>query len=267
MKTKADDIFRHIFEDEFDFDATIKEVDALKKSYQQRQDEENANIAWATLSIIKLHQEYRESFSLLQAKQYYRAWCLLEQMEIRIANVFRNFPGLKSKLNDISIIVSQIQSLYPYRLFFSTVILVNARTCSICGKKRSIRHHCGHFPGRVYNGELCHDKVEKSVLRGVDLVKDPEHKYAVPFLNDEEGRPIDQYNYCLLDGLMNIWLTPYSTWHYTTEHIHKPPMDYPGLSDNSPCPCGSGELYMDCCKNDPKGVKHIVYVFAPGLPA
>ena len=52
MKNKAQTILSHLLEDGFDFEATIKEVDALRKNYQQQHDEENANVAWATLEIV-----------------------------------------------------------------------------------------------------------------------------------------------------------------------------------------------------------------------
>ena len=265
MKNKAQEILSHLLEDGFDYDATIHEVDALRKDYQQHHDEENANVAWATLEIVSLHRDYRKVFSMLQNKQYYDAWCLLEQIEIGIANLLRNFPGVKNAVEYVSIIVRQLQSLYPYRVFFSTVIIVKERTCGICGKKRSIRHHCGHYPGHVYNGELCIDIVKKAELEGIDIVFNPEHKYAVAFGRNGEDDHKDHYDYKLLDGLMGWWKDPYLPWHYTTKHIHKSLDEFPGLKDDDNCPCGSGKKYMECCKNDPEGVKHVVYEYRPGL--
>ena len=264
MKNKAQEILSHLLEENFNFDATIKEIDALRKSYQQQHDEENANVAWATLGIVSLHRDYRKVYSILQEKQYYDAWCLLEQIEIGIVHLLRNFSGIKNAVSYIETMVRQLQSLYPYRVFFSTVIIVKERTCGICGKKRSIRHHCGHFPGHVYNGELCIDIVKKAELEGVDIVFNPEHKYAVAFMSDEKDGRKD-YDYTLLDGIMSEWDDPYRPWHYTTKHIHKSPDEFPDLTDDSMCPCGSGKKYGECCKNDPEGVKHVVYEFRPGL--
>lgn len=264
MKNKAQEILSHLLEDGFDYDATAKEVDALRKDYQQQHDEENSNVAWATLEIVSLHRDYRKVFLMLQNKQYYDAWCLLEQIEIGIANLLRNFPGTKNAVEYIETMVRQLQSLYPYKLFFSTVIIFKERTCGICGKIRSIRHHCGHYPGHVYNGELCIDMVKKIDLSGIDLVFNPEHKYAVAFLPDENGK-VDHYDYKLLVGLMGWWKDPYYPWHYTTKHIHKSPDEFPGLKDEDSCPCGSGKKYDECCKNDPEGVKHIVYEYRPGM--
>lgn len=69
----------------------------------------------------------------------------------------------------------------------------------------------------------------------------------------------------LLEEVMKFWKDPFMTWHYTTKHIHKSPEEFPGLTDDSTCPCGYGKIYRECCKNDPEGVKHVVYTFGPGL--
>lgn len=264
MKNKASEILKHILDKDFDFDAIIKEVDELRLTYRKQGDEENANIAWATKSILCIHRDFRRSYSLLQDKKFYEAWCLMEKIEIAVGFLLKNCPGALNAVKYISSMVKQLQSLYPYKVFLSTEILIKERTCSICGKKRMIRHHCGHFPGYVYIGEMCYDTVKAVSLEGISLVFDPEHKYAVAFSSDENGKE-DHYNYMLLEEVMKFWKDPFMAWHYTTQHIHKSPDEFPGLTDEAECPCGSGEKYSECCKNDPEGVKHMVYLFGPGL--
>ena len=160
--------------------------------------------------------------------------------------------------------VQRLQSLYPYKVFFSTVIVIKERTCSICGEKRSLRYHCGHYVGHVYAGELCCDIVKKCELEGVDVVRNPEHKYSVAFINGENGQE-DHYDYCLLDAIMADWVDPYNPWYYETHHTHKSLNEFPGLKDNDYCPCGSAKKYSECCKNDPEGIKHTVYEFKAGM--
>lgn len=264
MKNKANNILKHLLDDGFDFDKTIKEVDELRLAYCQQNDVDNANTAWAVKTIVGIHRDYRKVFSLLQSKQYYDAWCLLERIEIDLSFLMRNCPGTKSAVEYVEVMVRRLQSLFPYRIFISTVMVITERTCNICGKKRSLRSHCGHFAGHVYSGELCCDVVQKCELHGADLVANPEHKYAVVFPSDETGKK-DNYDYQLLDYLMSVWKGPYNPWHYITIYTHKKPCEFPKLTDVSFCPCGSGKLYEECCKNDPKGVKHIIYEFRPGL--
>lgn len=264
MNNRASEILKHIFDKGFDFNVTIKEVDELRLGYRQQGDEEKANSAWALMAILRIHRDFRKVHTMLLEKQFYEAWCLMETIEIAVGNLLRNFPGTLNAVKYISMMVQQLQSLYPYKVFMSTEILIKERTCSICGKKRTIRHHCGHSPGYVYNGEMCYDTVEAAALEGISLVFDPEHKYAVAFPSDENGRK-DQYNYMLLEEVVRFWKDPFMTWHYTTKHIHKSPDEFPGLTDEATCPCGSGKKYGECCKNDPEGVKHVVYSFGPGM--
>lgn len=239
-------------------------ISALSIHLRLQGDEEKANTAWAVIVILRIHRDFRSVHSLLQEKKYYEAWCFMESIEIAAGNLLQNCPGALNAVKYISMMVRQLQGLYPYKVFMSTEILIKERTCSICGKKRTIRHHCGHFLGYVYNGEMCYDAVEAVALEDISLVFDPEHKYAVVFLSDENGRK-DQYNYMLLEEVMKFWKNPFMTWHYTTKHIHKSPKEFPGLTDDSTCPCGSGKIYGECCKNDLEGVKYVVNTFGPGL--
>ena len=264
MKNKASEILKHILDKDFDFDATIKEVEELRLAYRKQGDEENANATWALKTILIIHRDFRRAYYLLKEKQYYEAWCLMEDIEISVDNLLRNCPGAVNAVKYINLMVRQLQGLYPYKVFMSTEILIKERTCSICGKKRMIRHHCGHYPGYVYNGEMCNDIVKAAALEGLALVFDPEHKYAVAFPSDENGRK-DQYNYILLEEVMKSWKDPFNAWHYTIKHIHKSPDEFPGLTDDETCPCGSRKKYGECCKNDPEGVKHVVYLFGPGM--
>ena len=264
MRIRANNILEHLLDDGFDFDKTIKEVDGLRQAYRQQNDTDNANTAWAIMTIVGIHRDYRMVFSRLQIKQYYDAWCLLERIEIDISFLLRNFPGTKGAVEYVEIMVKRLQSLFPYRLFISTVMVITERTCSICGKKRSLRSHCGHYTGHVYAGELCCDEVQKGELRGADIVTNPEHKYSVLFPGDENGQK-DNYDYQLLDYLMGVWKDPYNPWHYVTIHTYKKPKEFPELNDDSFCPCGSGKCYAECCKNNPKGIKHVVYEFRSGL--
>lgn len=264
MKSKATEIIGHLLEPDFDIEVAIAEVENLKKSYQTAHDDENANIAWAVLQILEIHRDYRTVFIQLRNKQYYEAWCLLEQIEIAIANLLRNCPGSKNAVKYVGIMVQRLQSLYPYKVFFSTVIVIKERVCSICGKKRTLRNHCGHFVGHVYGGELCSDIVQKCELGGVDVVFNPEHKYAVAFVGGENGRE-DHYDYSILEAVMNEWDDPYKPWYYETRHIFKSPDDFPGLKDEDYCPCGSAKKYAECCKKRSEGIKHTVYEFKAGL--
>ena len=133
--------------------------------------------------------------------------------------------------------------------------------CSICHKPRSIRSMCGHRKGYVYNGELCYNTVTDLDIISIDLVQNPVHKYAVLFLSDEKGDNQNDYDYGLLKGLMTYWKDPFQPWNYRIEDIRLEEKDFSDLTSESLCPCGSGEKYGACCKNNPLGIKHKKYIF------
>ena len=66
MKNKASEILKHLLDKDFDFDATIQEVDELRLDYRQSGDEEKANTAWAVIVILRIHRDFRRVHSLLQ---------------------------------------------------------------------------------------------------------------------------------------------------------------------------------------------------------
>lgn len=261
MEYMIEELFIRLREDGFDLNSALNDVKNELADAKSKKDEDSANKLWAIQAVVNIHIKMIEVFNLLQSKNYYNGWCEAEQIEIECNNLKRNFPGVYLIVKDIYECIIRLQSLYPYRIFSSYVMKINRESCSICGKPRGIRTYCGHRKGYVYNGELCCNIVEQCELKGIDIVENPVHKYAVLFPVDKDGNQVDNYDYSLLSGLMLYWKKPFQRWLYTIKHTHKPISDFPGLSDDNVCPCGSGKNYSECCKLDEEGVKHRVYTF------
>lgn len=246
--------------DDCNYAAALSAVNSEKRAAQTVGDETYANQLWVAESIIEIHQQFVETFQLLKAEQFYNAWCKAEQVEIMIQNLVRNSQEGFENVKDINIMVRHLQSLYPYKFFASYVMHMKKERCSICGQERSIRHFCGHRIGKVYNGELCYNMVTDAELKGIDIVENPVHKYSVLFVSDAEGSH-DHYDYTLLVGLMKYWNKPFQFWRYEVRTIYKQKTEFPGLTNESYCPCGSGKTYGECCSTNPKGIKHRIYTF------
>ena len=119
-------------------------------------------------------------------------------------------------MDTIALIINQvhiIQSLFPYKLFTSTEILIKEERCSICGATRNVFKPCGHQKGHVYNGKLCYNTVTRCDIVGLSLVTNPVKKYAVVFQQDKRGNEIE-YSYNYIDALMYYWQKPYQFWNY-----------------------------------------------------
>lgn len=261
MEIKIEDLFGNLRNDGFDLHSALRDVEKELADAKNKKDVESANKLWAVHTVVDIHIGMIDVFNLLKSNEYYKSWCEAEQIKIKCINLKRNFPGVYPIVEDLYKCVIRLQSLYPYRIFSSYVIKINRESCSICGKARSLRADCGHRKGYVYNGELCCNIVEQWEFKGIDIVENPVHKYAVLFPVDKDGNQVDNYDYSLLSGLMQYWKSPFQHWIFKVKHTHKPVSDFPDINDDCLCPCGSGKKYCECCKSDSEGVKHRIYTF------
>ena len=71
----------------------------------------------------------------------------------------------------------------------------------------------------------------------------------------------DHYDYTLVAGLMKYWSKPFQYWRYEIRIVYKQKAEFPGLTNDSYCPCGSGKTYGECCSTNPDGIKHRIYTF------
>ncbi len=207
---------------------TINDLKTIREEWERERlacrecgDEQGANYAWIVRSISEVHVMYREMYDLLTQGKYYEAWCHAEQVEILANNIKENGGASYTYVMSIARQIRLLQSIYPYRFFFSTVIDIKEEECSICGTKRSFETWCGHLTGKVYNGELCCNVVTKCEIKSVDLVMNPVHKYAVAFLSNQDGEQRDQYDYLFVKGLMKYWKSPYQWWTFRMEEENK----------------------------------------------
>lgn len=261
MESKYIEILEHLKDDGFDIQGALNIVQQDLVLARNSNQEQQANTLWAIRTVIEIHYGFVTMFELLQQREYYRAWCKAEEVEIDYNNLKRNFSGVYPLVKNLYDEIVSLQGLYPYKIFSSYVMRIKKERCSICNQIRSIRHDCGHRRGHVYNGKFCCNIVEECELKSIDIVDNPVHKYAVLFVNNKEGQREDNYDYSLVEGLMQYWQKPFQHWTYDIKHIHKPLSEFPGLTDNDYCPCGSGKRYSECCKSDLEGIKHRIYQF------
>lgn len=242
-----------------------KKAEAVKLS-----DEPLAKEIWILEQVCKIQQRYLEAFNKIKQRDFYNAWCLLEKAEIGLLFLKKHFSINENpyQLKFINDVIRKYQSIYPYRLFFSTELIEKEKECSICGKVYKLRDSCGHITGEIYNGELCLWKVTKSELVGVAVVENPVHKYAVAFLKSGEGEGVeDNYDYSSLEYLMKLINQPFDTWDidfvvkYVSHNLFKT------YSPDETCPCNqTDKTYSECCLKE-KGVKSLFHEFVVEKPS
>ena len=110
-----------------DYDAALDAIKAEKLTAQVSGDEKYANQLWVVETLIEIHQQFKETFKLLKAGQYYEAWHKAELVEINIQFLAHNSQEGFENIKDIFEMVRQLQSLYPYKAFASYVMHIKKR--------------------------------------------------------------------------------------------------------------------------------------------
>lgn len=219
----------------------LDHLSQLKKIAVNQGNQEEAKNIWCLEQVYKSKSHFLSAYKKLVNKEYYPAWCELERVNIEIYFLRKHldYSGNKYNLEFIETIVNQLQMLFPYQYFSSRESTVKKWRCSICNQIISLRNSCGHEIGEIYNGEQCFRIAEDIEFHAIAIVTNPFDKYAVLFLEGKE------YNYLMLDNLMENWTNPYEKWDIqVTMDLNE---EYKGLGRNKPCACNSNKKYKDCC--------------------
>ena len=247
-------------------DSGIKVVlNSLKLQAIQDSDEKLANILWCYETIYEIENLYITAYAHLKkacavngnrdavgydsekAKEYEKAWLLLDECDILIGSLEKNFciDGLNIDdfhIQEILDDIKRLQPLFPYKVFGSRETIIKAQKCSICGKTISVRNPCGHIPGRIYMGEMCSREITDFEFLNINLVSKPFDKYSII---KPEGALV-RFDY--LDYIVPH-IKPFMKWTYTKEKRLRP--EYDGVERNKKCPCGSGMKYKHCIRKNP----------------
>lgn len=252
-----------------ELEIVLVKLTELKSYFVAENDQKTLKEIWCLEKIIAINKIYLLAFNQLKSRQYYEAWCSLENIEIALSQLSRHFNTEDEFFFLVAFIGQhslQYQSLFPYSTFVSPEFTVKAKTCSICNKTSSIRHPCGHKNGEIYDGEMCYqiwDGIEYVLFA---LVKSPVQKFGVTFLSDPETEEkVDHYDYSLLEYLMSCLQSPFHSWGISWTKIRHPHSNYLHLSPSDDCPCESGEKYSHCCLSKP-GVLRPHCQFALSVP-
>ena len=227
----------------------LNEIIKLKKDYQKNIEEKNANKMFVLEEVLSIQNLFLKSFNEIKNKKYYEGWCTLEECEVKIGFILKHITKEEKQnywINFIKDKIRKIQLLYPYNLFTSTEFIEKEKKCSICDKVVSIRNHCGHDVGHIYNGVPCYRIVTQVDFIGMAIVENPAHKYAVAFFDDGEKKN-DFYNYVVVEYLINGLNSPFDEWSVKKSEKLHPHSKFRDVGRNDKCPCASNEKYKNCC--------------------
>lgn len=229
----------------------FQELQKEKEDFVKENNQGKAKELWIYQTIIEVHKLYQNAFKLLKDKSYYEGWCQLERIEITISGLKKhfNYNNKEFFLWHIEKSVTNLQVIFPYRLFGSMEVLKKKTKCSICKQEISIRNPCGHIIGEIYNGEMCHRIVTEADLMGISLVENPGNKFSVMFLKDEKtDEQVDHYNYQSIDYLFAHIHSPFEIWDLEVSEREIKKSDYANIGRNDKCACNSGKKFKKCCE-------------------
>lgn len=247
-------------------DDLLSTIVAMKNEAIETEEETSANLLWCYETIYKIQKSYLiiykhlkkaknandildvNGYDLEKSREYETAWNELERCEIQIRELEENFCIPEVSLQDygINIVledIKRLQGLFPYKFFVSREMIIKSQVCTTCGNPVSIRHPCGHIPGKVYMGRMCSRSITDAELVNVNMVTKPFDKFAILKL------PGQKFDFSLLDYIVPH-IVPYSDWSYLVEKRLMP--EYKGIGRNAKCPCGSGKKYKYCIRDNPK---------------
>lgn len=236
------------------------EFESIKASFVPGGNEQMMNQVGVKECIFETQNNYIEVFTLFEEANYYAAWQLLERIEIDIKWLLRYCESGKDeyKILFIKKNVSQLQQLYPYRVFASSEVVQKEVRCSICDSIITLRNRCSHKKGELYMGKMCVYNVSKAEFIGLSIVKEPFNRYSVAGVTCKEDDP---YKYPEIEFLMKVIDHPFNKWRFEKYEIYDPHENYKA-GRNDPCPCGSGTKYKSCClKNEGVKVPHTQFYF------
>lgn len=233
------------------FDKIFVSLEKLKGDAVEANNQDTAKICWFYEKITEIHIFYLNSFYLMKNHDFYKAWCELEKSEKRIQYISDHFQ-IDNKIDPFLIAfikehIEKFQSIYPDYIFTSLRFAIKTTVCSICGKESSLRNHCGHILGEIYNGVRCVRYIKECEPLHYAIVENPKWKYRVLFDTNEKGEKIDNYNYEIIEYLIDLLPSPYVEWDYRWTSKIIPHSKFSNFKEDDECPCGSGKIYKECC--------------------
>lgn len=231
--------------------ASLSHLKALKAQAITSANQLLAAGVWCLERITQAQDAYLSAFEAARALEFYSCWQKLERVEISLIHLERHYVdkfdafGVRTMRDS----VERLQSLFPYRMFFSPGLEILEQLCSICRAPIRLRSSCGHKRLELYDGEMCGRIITKARANHFAIVENPVQKYSVAFPRD--GKP---FNYALVDYVVRGLCTPWSRWRYEIEKRVRPSLSlgldremFRGLGRNAPCACGSRLKFKKCC--------------------
>jgi len=206
-------------------------------------DQAQAKEIWCLETLLNAQEHYLSAFQAMRAQEFPAAWTSLVHAENALHFLRGHLPDDVGRSAFIAQQVENFQTLFPYRIFTSPELVIGYHTCSVCGAVVRLRTPCGHEPGEIYDGEMCHRKAHDVQLVGVALVRNPVMKTNVISTAEHP------YDFPMVAKVITHLSGPFAPWHIEWNEMRLPHSLFAHIRTREPCPCNSRLEYGQCCLN------------------
>lgn len=222
--------------------------------------EQLANAQFLFKKYFVLFSYLSQYFDLLIKKEFKQSWDKLQDCLDTIKYIGK-FTDDRLEVDDLYSLLTQYESLYPYKLFCSSEYVVSKSHCSICGKSMQSLA-CPHIRGNIYWGEPAVEVIDEiKTLHAVSIVKHPEDKRCTIWAADDTRTEEEKFKKLSLFLALQMPLLQQFTLTSKIELRTKEGL--PSAGRNQKCPCGSGKKFKQCCGKD-MYYKHERNTISPG---
>ncbi len=174
------------------------------------------------------------------------AWGSLQDA-ISLLRVIKRFSNINIACFENQL--TEIEKLFPYKLFNSVGFLVERFRCSICGEDIDSAS-CPHRRGHLYRGVMAQAVADGENCRidHVAIVENPSDKRCVLWLGDPETSEAFHALRILSDALISGKIKPLDISDLVFSKRTRPNPQWRKLGRNAPCFCGSGKKFKKCCQ-------------------
>jgi len=205
-----------------------------------------ANAQFVASRYLSLFCQLSNFFEVLHEKEYRKSWdvlqnCLDLAFEIGQHTLLEN----RYEVPQIVDLLTGYESLYPFKIFGSTEIVIGKSECSICGKSfQSL--DCAHIRGRLYWGEVAYERItEIKEFQAVAMVRHPLDKRCVMETSDDTR--MEEEKYLLLHEFIKQNIPTFQLFSIEVQKTVRHRTDIEMIGRNDKCPCKSGKKFKNCC--------------------
>jgi len=221
-----------------------KKYEIIHRIAVELNDEQLANATYVTKKYSNLLLKISSYLKTIKDKEYQSSWVILQDC-LDLTFWIGKYTKIDNRLEIPSLIklFSCYESLYPYKIFVSSELIVTKSRCSICGASWNSLD-CTHIKGNLVWGKVVTEEILDAEFSAIAIVPHPIDKRCIIEIDEKD----QEYSFNKIDLFTGQNLYPFTMFTISSKKSFKRREDIKIVGVNSPCSCGSGLKFKKCCK-------------------